>query len=97
MTPDEIIHLMQALKAGKQIEGRRCGTDEWKSDGTIPGWDFYHYEYRVKPEPRVIYCNVFQDGSVGASPSKLEAERIAELSSRIVRVAVRFIEDTEQG
>lgn len=56
MTPDQIIEVVTAFKNGKKIECRNkvCGT--WV-DAT-PDWNFYHYDYRVKPEPMELWVNV---------------------------------------
>ncbi len=61
MTPDQIIEVVTAFKNGKKIECRNkvCGT--WV-DAT-PDWNFYHYDYRVKPEPMELWVNVYDDGS----------------------------------
>lgn len=55
MSNDEIIAVVQAHKEGKQIEWRELGFQAehmWMNAGEQPTWDFRHWEYRVKPEPR---------------------------------------------
>jgi hypothetical protein len=51
MTIDEMIAVLQAAKAGKQIQFRWHSTAEWKDMSKLV-WDFENYNYRVKPEPR---------------------------------------------
>ena len=60
---------MLAADAGKTIQkryirpGGRYSTDDW-SLASDPGWNFFAYEYRVKPEPPVVkYRLTYSDGS----------------------------------
>ena len=47
------IEVMQAYINGEKIEYRNIATKSgWRSVG-IPCWDWFNYEYRVKPEPKV--------------------------------------------
>lgn len=59
MTIEGMIEVLQAAKAGKQIEyrpeGRLCC---WLSlPAMTDRFDFVRVDYRVKREPRVIYMN----------------------------------------
>lgn len=51
MTIDEMIAVLQAAKAGKQIQCQENGLTYWM-DVDDPTWNFYRRSYRVKPEPR---------------------------------------------
>lgn len=69
MTDDEIIAVVQAHKEGKQIQAVGvCEGDRdinWR-DVHLFYWDFQHYNYRVKPEPRKPrewWAEVYPDGS----------------------------------
>lgn len=55
MSDDEIIAVVQAHKEGKQIEYKIRGSEShvWLSS-VAPAWNFYDYDYRVKPEPRKL-------------------------------------------
>lgn len=57
-----------------------------------PFWDLLHYDYRVKPEPKIIYVNEYTHGVV-AHESKEVA--IDEASSTVLRVAVPYKEVIE--
>jgi hypothetical protein len=55
MTIDEMIQVLMAAKAGKEIQAKK------KENPNAPGWwscsmlsepNFQDYDYRVKPEPR---------------------------------------------
>lgn len=66
MTHDEMIAVIQAHKEGKTIECRQRTHLETKGSWQIvpvPSWSFSSYEYRVKPEPAVIYAVL--DGLTG--------------------------------
>lgn len=53
MKSEEMITVIQACQAGKQIQSRPKGTDrKWEDLEAHPSWDFSLAEYRVKPEPR---------------------------------------------
>ena len=52
MTIDEMIAVLQAAKAGKQIQWQGKGSSIPWQDVTLPSWSFDDLNYRVKPEPR---------------------------------------------
>lgn len=55
MTIDEMIAVLQAAKAGKQIEARPHDMSQtWFTVIWTPEnrWQFDKFDYRVKPEPR---------------------------------------------
>lgn len=53
MTNKQIIEVVQAAEAGKQIETRLKGFNMWaRNDVNSADWDFQKYEYRVAVEPR---------------------------------------------
>lgn len=60
-TLQEKIAVMQAAADGKEIQFRRYSNLTWID--TVPEWDWYTYDYRVKPrEPKVIYVNEYTTG-----------------------------------
>ena len=56
MTIDEMIAVLEAAKAGKSIEARVIDDSKWYTAAT-QCWDFCDIEYRVKPEPRVLWVS----------------------------------------
>jgi hypothetical protein len=54
MTSSQIIEVVQAFMDGKQIQIRERGRLKW-TDRDYPRWNFEACEYRVKPEPLVIW------------------------------------------
>lgn len=66
---DEAIRLLQAAKEGKVIECRERGVPEpfWTETSCRDSWGirafaFDDYEYRIKPEPRRWWVNVYPNG-----------------------------------
>lgn len=56
MTHDEMIAVIQAHKEGKQIQKRAKSFSQngWYAV-SLDGFNFNLYEYRIKPDPQVIY------------------------------------------
>ncbi|TXH54256.1 MAG: hypothetical protein E6Q97_11380 [Desulfurellales bacterium] len=81
MTPDEIIAVVQAFKAGKEIELQPKAKEptQWMLT-TSPGWDFYHFNYRVRPEPKpdlIRYAHAWiHPGSGVSAPSSNDNLRL---------------------
>ena len=87
MTNDEIITVVQAAKDGKTIQYRNgIITEGGWSETTVPLWDFNHLDFRVKPEKKVMYVNVYE-GCQGHS-SRAQADAVGD--GRISCVRVEF-------
>ena len=71
MTPDEIIAVVQAFKAGKEIELQPKAKEptQWMLT-TSPGWDFYHFNYRVRPEPKLDMIRYARIDVAWSSPTQ---------------------------
>mgnify|MGYP006354818461 FL=1 len=67
-TTDEMISCLQAYKEGKQVERKMKGVPmaKWYLCETSQhfAFNFDDYEYRVKREPREVWVNEFDDGSM---------------------------------
>lgn len=89
---DHMIAVLQAFKEGKAIQyWARCnrGTDENWGDAPNPIWNWASYDYRVKPEPRRVWVNVYDDYMGFAHASREQADALAG----IYRVeCVEFVE-----
>lgn len=91
MTVDQMIEVLTAYKAGKKIQYLSHGV--WiDTDG--PGWFFHKFDYRVKPEPKVIWVNEYADGSGMAYLSEEQAKLLRHGGH--TRVAVRYVESPEE-
>ena len=58
-TTKEKIAIMQASEDGEIIDS--CGKEEIDPEWIYcsdPCWNWYKYEYRVRPEPRVFWVNI---------------------------------------
>lgn len=62
---DEMISVMDAFRDGKKIQCKWIGIENEWNDINEPFWDWYHYEYRIKPEEvksKTIYVNEYESG-----------------------------------
>lgn len=76
MTHDEMIAVIQAHKDGKKLEYRTKGMVGW-DDVTNVVWSFHSTDYRVKPEPRTFWVNVYPTGEKFAYETKEDADGAA--------------------
>lgn len=97
MTVDQMIEVLTAHRDGKKIESRykfRPGGDtKWYAFGGCD-FDFRDYDYRVKPEPKVIWVNECADGSGFGYTSEAYAKVF--LGNHHKRAAVRYVESPEE-
>lgn len=73
---DHMIAVLTAYKEGKTIQSRKRRHRDWRiSTGGYFLWDFFTYEYRVKPEPRTIWVPILPEGQMGTcyAPSQESA------------------------
>lgn len=81
--------VMKAHAMGAAIEMKRIQDDKWV--WATPSWDTA-IEYRVKPEPLVLYVNLHQNGHFsGLRFEEQERERILTMNNPIVRT-VKLVE-----
>lgn len=97
-TKEEIkkrIEIMQAWVDGAEIETSFIGGDEW-SVKTCPSFDsFNSLKYRIKPKPREVWVNEYNDG-IQAFSLKSHAKTYAKVEShRLVKAAVKYREVVE--
>ena len=87
MTHDEMIAVIQAHKEGKEVEWRPTGAERWRL--ATPLWDFDTCEYRIKPEPKTIWVNEYDDDGYIYN-NEQNAKRSA--AGHALRVAVEYQE-----
>jgi len=85
---EKAIKVMQAYADGKEIQFKRENSQKpWKDfkPGSEPIWDWYLFEYRVKPEPIVRWAALSRNNEVIVI---YRTKKEAELSSwdRIVKL-----------
>ncbi|WP_155393941.1 hypothetical protein [Xanthomonas albilineans] len=97
---ERAIEVMQAYVDGKEIEHRLLQSDKgWSSWASLTQnwalWNWINQDYRVKPEPRVIYVNEYPPpGNYGCYyESAIDAETSA--NPHALRVAVKYQEVIE--
>lgn len=101
MTPiEEMIKLLQAVAEGKTLQFiDKHGSRDWVD--ASPDWHsgikrgaisiaVERYNWRIKPEPKVVWVNEYHDGYPVAYPTKDHAKLNA--TSFAVRVAVKYQE-----
>jgi len=101
MTPErakELLPIIQAYAEGKTIQYRANINVGWRDAGG-PRWDD-DFEYRIKPEPKVIYVNEYENGDMAVCKTKARAEAEADSEFRengilMDRVAVKYIEASD--
>lgn len=69
MTPKEMIAVLQHFEAGGKVQfiSRRSGSGLGWEDVVYPTWNFYDFEYRIKPNPLELWVNVYNDGHIGCA------------------------------
>ncbi len=73
MTHDEMIAVIQAHKEGKALQARsKTPTASW-CEASIPDFNFYDYDYRIKPQPFECWVNVYYGEGIMSFRSKSEA------------------------
>lgn len=91
-TVQEQIAVMLAWISGKPIEIKKYDDTFW-SKVLEPAWNWADYDYRVKPEPKVIYVNLYKSGAWGrVYESREKAADHCTGVEDVCRVGVKFIE-----
>lgn len=93
-TAKERLEQLNALSNGKTLQYFSQGSGKWhdsrNSLATMLDVGLTEVLYRVKPEPRVIYINVYKKFKSGPFESQEMADKAA-LNTRLE--CVRFVED----
>jgi len=100
MTPErakELLPIIQAYAEGKYIQARDEATDLWFD---VSSEDIYfendYIEYRIKPEPKVIYVNEYKNHAYGYdTKEQAEEKHCGCIDCEPVRKAVRYIEASD--
>jgi len=58
MTHEEMIAVIEHHKNGGKVEYKDHGAETWIKLLTEPLWNFARHDYRIKPEPMVIFAEV---------------------------------------
>jgi len=87
-TLQEKIAVMQAAAEGKKIEFRDLVYVAW-ADCPNPKWNWGYFDYRVKPEPREFWINLYpcnmypydskESADLCASTARLECIHVREV------------------
>lgn len=92
MTHQEMIDVIQAHKDGKQIQFQAGGCLLWIDvQDNDPSWDFNSCNYRIKPEPRRFWLNVYPDTRI----YKVHLSLQSATENKSKRIPVETIEVVE--
>ena len=89
MDTKQKIEVLQAYLDGKPIQ---IGTgSQWVdyTEGSEPLWKWSSFNYRVKPEPMVLYANIYKNGVLTFNSEEMARSRATDA---VIRTAVKFVE-----
>jgi hypothetical protein len=73
MTDKEIIEVVAAHANGESIQ-LRYQRGPWEDVRGTPSWNFGEFDYRIKPQPLIMYINIYPDNIGYAHFTKDEAK-----------------------
>jgi hypothetical protein len=91
-TLDEMIAVIQAYKDGKTIQFRYGKGENWAICTLQHLFNFSDFVYRIKPEPRVVYVNLYSDSHTAYNSSERAKDSAA---FTCLEKAVKFVEVLE--
>lgn len=92
MNINEMIEILQAYKEGENIQAKyKGGSSFWGVIDNPPTWNFEEYDFRVKPEPREFYVNLYGGSDIHISLTEDDAEKGKTGMSGRVRTDVETI------
>ena len=99
MNHQDKINIMQAFVDGRAIQSRKKNEGDW-GDNCDPNWNWDKAEFRIKPEPKTIWVNEYEDGSLRGHNTEQCADRycrnaVGDVGDDVVRAAVKYQEVTE--
>lgn len=77
------LEVMQAFVNGRAVQSTPFRTNGWRIDLT-PSWDWHGMEYRIKPEPKIIY--VVERNRATESAYEVETVLEAFLSESVAKI-----------
>jgi hypothetical protein len=93
-TINQMIDVMTAFSKGAKIEAAAIYPHaEWKEVNS-PFWDWYNYDYRVKPEPREFAVLITSTG-IPIGVGEVGAAQVLPFSSRDLATEARVIKVRE--
>lgn len=65
--------IITAFGEGKAIQAKHIRNDRWEDVNLLDLENNSDWEYRIKPEPREFWVNIYEDGDIFIHPSKEKA------------------------
>jgi hypothetical protein len=92
------IAVMEAYDNGAEVEySRRGDNDIWHQGGAcpnyVPRWSWEVYDYRIKPQTKVIWVNEYDDAVLAYDSERAAKSRCGSCATR---AAVEYIELTDE-
>lgn len=92
-----MISVMQASKEGKRIQFKRHYNDEWKDCGLgMVTWDWYHIDYRIKPEQPKKKIVPYESESEFLQAQKEHGPYIKRFNMLMLPVIVEFYNNEKE-
>jgi hypothetical protein len=88
MTHDEMIAVIQAHKDGKKLEFRDQRFTKFKEwvQCLEPHWNFKDCDYRIKPEPRILWVVMYLSGNPAGCFDTKDAAMIHAASIHVATI-----------
>jgi len=72
-------------------------TGEWYSCSETPAWDWWTYDYRIKPKPAEVFVNEYVDGILGVHRDEARAKAAFIAMGQSGSPAVRYVRASDVG
>lgn len=97
MTPAQIIEVVSGFEKGRKVQRQWIDNDVWADDPS-PNWDFPNKNYRLAPEPLVLWVNIGRLRGFWWFKTKEKAADHAEACGVecFSHIAVRMVETPEE-
>lgn len=90
-TTAEKIAVIQAFEDGKRVQTKPVNSELHWMDSSNPSWNWVNINYRIKPEPREWWANLFPNGEFGKLYSS--KEKVENLNSKKAVGIIHFVGD----
>lgn len=91
-TTAEKIAIMQAFEDGEEVQRYSKHYKEWVLE-ILPLWNWCQSDYRIKPQPKVIWVNEYEDGD-NYGYDTLEGAK-DNISPEHARTLIKYVEVME--
>jgi len=86
MTHDEMIAVITHHKNGGKVEYKDHSAEIWTELYAKPLWNFAHHDYRIKPEPRILWVVLYVSGNPAGCFDTKDAAMIHAASIHVATI-----------